>query len=309
MISIQQMHYLVVLSEERHFQRASDRCFVTQPTLSMQIKKAEELLGYSIFDRATNPLELTSFGNELIKICREVLHEVDKIKILRQKMEGKYKERIRLGIIPTISAYLIPSLFPIWQKIMENIQVEIEEMKTIELLEALENKTIDLAILAGSISHPKWRTIPLYTEEIKAYFPGLLPNKLTTSFLDLQHPWLLNKGNCLRTQMMHFCSISNELEFDQWNYAGGNIEMLMKMVDINGGYTLVPSNYQLPDRQKKDVHRIFSSINNESPAREIIAVLPNRSVKDASIELLIREIQHKYSLEIDQNKFQLLGWE
>ena len=71
------------------------------------------------------------FGNELIKICREVLHEVDKIKILRQKMEGKYKERIRLGIIPTISAYIIPSLFPIWQKIMENIQVEIEEMKTI----------------------------------------------------------------------------------------------------------------------------------------------------------------------------------
>jgi DNA-binding transcriptional LysR family regulator len=109
--------------------------------------------------------------------------------------------------------------------------------------------------------------------------------------------------------MMHFCSISNELEFDQWNYEGGNIEMLMKMVDLNGGYTLVPSNYQLPDWQQKDLHSIFSSTNNESPAREIIALFPKRSVKDAPIELLIREIQHKYSSVIDPNKFQLLGWE
>jgi LysR family hydrogen peroxide-inducible transcriptional activator len=109
--------------------------------------------------------------------------------------------------------------------------------------------------------------------------------------------------------MMHFCSISNELEFDQWNYEGGNIEMLMKMVDINGGYTLVPSNYQLPDKQKKDVHRIFSSLNNESPAREVVALLPKRSIKFDSVELLIRQIQHEYPTKIEPNKFQLLGWE
>jgi len=309
MISIQQMQYLIALSEEQHFQKASERCFVTQPTLSMQVKKAEDVLGYSIFDRGTNPIELTSFGKELIVICREVLQEFDKIDIARQKMTGNYKERLRLGIIPTISAYLIPQLFPIWKGIMENVQVEIQEMKTSELLESLESKTIDVGILAGPVAHPKWRTIPLYTEEIKAYLPNFNSSQLTTDFLNEQHPWLLNKGNCLRTQMMQFCNISKEMEHDKWNYQGGNIDMLMKMVDLNGGYTLVPANYQMTLDQHKNLHSIHAKSINQSPAREVVALLPKRSIKFDSIERLIRQIQHQYPTVVDLNKFQLLGWE
>lgn len=309
MISIQQMHYLVVLSEEKQFQKASDRCFVTQPTLSMQVKKAEEVLGFSIFDRSTNPMELTVYGNELIKVCREILQEVDKIAVIRQKMEGNYKEQIRIGIIPTISSYMIPHLFPIWQETMLDVQLEIQEMKTTDLLEALENKSIDLGILAGPVANPKWRTIPLFWEEIKAYIPQFHSEKLMSNHLNELHPWLLSKGNCLRTQMMQFCDISNEIEWKQWNYQGGNIEMLMKMVDLNGGYTLVPSNYVLSIEQSKNLHSIHATSSDQSPAREVIAILPKRSIKFESIELLIRQIQHEYAINIESNKFQLLGWE
>jgi len=309
MISIQQMHYLIVLSEERHFQRASERCFVTQPTLSMQVKKAEDVLGYAIFDRGTNPIELTVFGKQLIVICRDVLQEFDKIDIARQKMDGNYREYIRIGIIPTISSYMIPNLFPIWKEAMHDVQIEIQEMKTTQLLEALENKTIDLGILAGPIAHNQWRTIPLFLEEIKAYIPQFDSDKLTNDYLKNFHPWLLSKGNCLRTQMMEFCEISNDMEPNQWSYQGGNIDMLVKMVDLNGGYTLVPSNHVLPIEKRKKLYSIHTKSDNQSPARQVIALLPKRSIKFDSIERLIRQIQHQYPTVVDSNKFQLLGWE
>ena len=309
MISIQQMQYLVVLSEEKQFQKASERCFVTQPTLSMQVKKAEEILGYPIFDRSANPLELTSFGEELIEICREVLYQMDKMDVLRKQMQGEYVERIRIGIIPTISAYLIPKMFPIWQAKFTNIQLQIVELKSYELLEALESKTIDLAILAGPHNDSKTRTIPLYIEEIKAYVPSYHGKRLTTEQLDNLHPWLLNKGNCLRTQMMQFCQIDEKENLDKWNYEGGSIEILLKMVNQNGGYTLVPSHYVLQPENQGNLFSIHSTRNGQSPAREVIALFSSRTYKKNLLEQLIRETQHAFPTGNSKNNFEIINWQ
>ncbi|MCE2713576.1 MAG: LysR family transcriptional regulator [Cryomorphaceae bacterium] len=111
MLSIQQMQYILSLSEHKQFQKASESCFVTQPTLSMQVKKAEDFLGYPIFDRSRSPLELTIFGEELIPVIREILSENDKIGSIAKKMKGEFKEQIRIGIIPTIAAYMVLDLF------------------------------------------------------------------------------------------------------------------------------------------------------------------------------------------------------
>ena len=134
MISIQQMQYILILSEELHFQRASERCFVTQPTLSMQIKKAEELLGSVIFDRSVNPINLTAFGVEVVGVIREILTENERLKVLKSRFKGEYKEEIRLGVIPTISAYLIPKMYSVWKKSMGEINLTIEELTTKALL-------------------------------------------------------------------------------------------------------------------------------------------------------------------------------
>lgn len=307
MLSLQQMHYILVLSEIKHFQRASQECFVTQPTLSMQIKKAEETLGYAIFDRSRQPLELTPYGEKLIPILREILSESEKINIITEQMKGNYKERVRLGIIPTIAVYMVPDLFSRWMEKLEDVQLNILEMKTEELIEALEKKELDAIILAGPFTDARYKINPLYTEEILAYFPEKEGNQINTIELKEHHPWLLSSGNCLRNQMISFCQLKDDAEIQDWNYEGGNMDLLIAMADQHGGYTLLPSHHHIPEEKKTSLKRIVSPLTNQYPAREIIAVSPARSLKWQSIERIIREVQLNYSKRTEEN-FEILNW-
>jgi LysR family hydrogen peroxide-inducible transcriptional activator len=306
MLSIQQMHYILALEETGQFQKASERCFVTQPTLSMQIKKAEDDLGSSIFDRSRIPLELTEFGTQLIPILRDILSENSKIGLLKDRMHGVYKEHIRIGIIPTIAVYLVPEMFGVWQRKFPSIQLTIEEMKTHELIEALEQKKIDLALFAGPHHDPVLQTIHLFTEEIFAYLPNYSNDSIPVQELSEMQPWLLNKGNCLRTQMISFCEIKEGEKTSRWDYEGGNLEILMKMVDLNGGYSLVPANYPLTADFKRSLKQILSS-KGTSPGREIIGCYPKRTIKKEYCEKLLREIQLNYTHD-SKNQVQIIDW-
>ncbi len=304
MISIQQMQYILVLSEEQQFQRASEKCFVTQPTLSMQLKKAENTLGSVIFDRSTVPLELTPFGELLLPIIRDVLSEYGRISELTEKQKGLYRERLRIGIIPTVADYMVPDLFNKWKLVLPAVQLSIEEMKTEDVLIALDQKKIDIGILAGPVNDPKLRTSVLFQEEILAFVPKSTAKEVTTGDLENYHPWLLTSGNCLRTQMIHFCSLNTER--DDWNYEGGNMDLLKQMVEMNGGYTLIPER-SISDKTSA-YKRIRSSIG-EIPARQIIALSPNRSIKWGSIEQIIRSVQLHYGDKKDGEELKLLSWE
>ncbi len=305
MISIQQMHYILVLSEERHFQRASERCFVTQPTLSMQIKKAEETLEALIFDRSRNPLELTAFGRDLLPIIRDTLNEHEKIFELFNKSKGIYKEEIRLGIIPTVAGYMLPDLYSTWTQELADVQLTIEELKTEDILKAFDQKKIDVGILAGPVQDAKLRTIPMFKEEIKVFYPKGKKTELTVEELKEIHPWLLTSGNCLRTQMMNFCELREE-STEAWDYEGGNVELLQRMVEKHGGYTLVPENYI--GKSSKGFKTVVSA-HGSSPAREIIAISSNRTTKWDSIERLIRTIQMQYFRPSDKENYQVLNWQ
>ncbi len=305
MISFQQMHYIVVLSEELQFQRASERCFVTQPTLSMQIKKAEETLGSIIFDRSRQPLELTEFGRELLPLLRDTLFEYNKIDSFAKRSKGIYKEEIRMAIIPTVAGYMLPDLYKQWKKLNKDNQLTIEELKTEEILVAMEDRKIDIGILSGPVSSTKLRTIPLYQEEIKAYLPTVPKSTISTEELKEFHPWLLNQGNCLRTQMMDFCELKTKETKADWDYEGGNIRLLEKMVDIHGGYTLVP-NYDVQNNSNN--YKSIYSANQEVPAREIVAVVAYKNDKWEYLEGLIRTVQLKYAKNNDK-PFKLLDWQ
>lgn len=304
MISIQQMQYILVLSEEQQFQRASEKCFVTQPTLSMQLKKAENTLGNAIFDRSTTPLELTPFGELLLPIVRDILSEYARINELTEKQKGVYRERVRIGIIPTVADYMVPDLFNKWKSVLTGVQLSIEEMKTEDLLVALGQKKIDVGILAGPVKDPKLRTSVLFNEEILAYVPELDEKEVTTEDLEHHHPWLLTSGNCLRTQMIHFCSLN--MERDDWNYEGGNMKLLRQMVKMNGGYTLIPE--QSISEKTSEYKRIRSSIG-EVPARQIIALSPNRSTKWESTEKIVRSVQLHYGEQKKDVDLKLLSWD
>ena len=305
MISIQQMQYILVLSEKQHFQRASELCFVTQPTLSMQIKKAEETLGGALFDRSRNPVELTRFGKELLPVIRNTLGEYDKFSEVVQRAKGIYKEQIRMAIIPTISGYMLPDLYDSWKQELGHVQLTIEELKTEEIFLALEQKKIDIGILAGPATDPKFRVIPLFREEIKAYFPDENKQSISTMELINVHPWLLTTGNCLRTQMVHFCELNSDDNKEDWDYEGGNIDLLKRMVELHGGYTLIPANYI---EKMNDDYKTITSQTGEIPAREIISITSNRSAKWENLEKLIRNIQLFYGKSKNEDNFQLLSW-
>ena len=291
MISPQQIAYILAVYETGSISRAAEQCFVTQPTLSMQLKKAEEVLGHLIFHRDTNSMELTDFGKSLIPLLQQILGDFGAIDRIRQIYSGTYKERLRIGVIPTVAAYLLLDNFQEWQSLLPTTQVFVEELKTEELIEALDQRKVDLAILAGPL--------------ILAYAPSVPGEILMVDQLKDLQPWLLNKGNCLRTQMMQFCSIDEDLP-SSWNYQGGNMDLLMRMVDQQGGYTLIPEYYHPLVYQNTE----FKPIRDEQgafPGRSIIAVSAFRHANWDSMEKIIRSIQHKYSKPVSKD-LELLSW-
>lgn len=305
MISPQQIAYILAVSETGSVSRAAEQCFVTQPTLSMQLKKAEEVLGHQIFHRDTNSMELTEFGKALVPVLQQIQGDFGAIDRIRQIYSGTYQERLRIGVIPTVAAYLLLDNFQEWQSLLPTTQVFVEELKTEELLEALDQRKVDLAILAGPVTQNSFRVTPLFTEEILAYAPSIEGDVLLVDQLKDLQPWLLNKGNCLRTQMMQFCSINDDLP-SSWNYQGGNMDLLMRMVDQQGGYTLIPEYYHPFVQQMAE----FKSIRDEQgsfPGRSIIAVSAFRHANWDSMEKIIRSIQHKYSKPVAK-ELELLSW-
>lgn len=307
MVTIQQLHYIMTLAEEGSFSKASERCFVTQPTLSMQIRKAEDFLGFELFDRSTQPIIPTAFGANFLEIARDILNEYSRMEQLVKTFWGTHREIIRMAIIPTVASYLIPDMYDVWKKRASDLQLVIEELRTDELLQALELNKVDIGILSGPFSSDRFRVTRLFQEEILAYFPGHKKKILKTDDLMGEHPWLLTSGNCLRTQIVHFCNLKGKSEKDDWDYQGGNMDMLMDMVDQHGGYTLIP--YYYATSRSRKFKRIVSE-TGEYPAREIIALTRNRSVKWGSLEGLIREVQLYYGKDTGQEStFKLLNWQ
>lgn len=304
MISENQINYIIALEKYKRFQVAADKCFVTQPTLSMQIKKVEDLLGNQIFDRTTNPLSLTRFGKKVIPKLRVIQSEYTALSNLIKETEGNFKEKIRVGIIPTIAHYLIPEYYHNWQKKINNAQLDISELKTKDVLEKLFAREIDLGIIAGPIREKDIQSSILYNEKIKIFTTDSESSVISIDKLEEMRPWLLAEGNCLRTQMVNFCNVKDP--DDKWLYAGGSLEVLMKMVVKNGGYTLLPEFFELPAPYIK----YLKDIENHNPFRQVIAIYNKNDSKKPVMDDLIREIQSSKSNTFNEGKLgELLPWE
>lgn len=307
MISIQQMTYIVNLNESKSFSVAAAKSFVTQPTLSMQIKKAEEVLGFTIFDRDSSLLTLTPKGEQLIPILEQILYDYSEINFLIDNKNEASQERLKIGVIPTISNFLIEENYAEWKELLNSSIVEIEEGITEELIEKCEQKKMDAIILAGPVRSSKLISISLFEEEMLVFTSEkTTEDQLTINKIQELKPWLLSRGNCLRTQMMEFCSLKNE-HSQNWNYQGGNIELLMRMVQKEGGYTLVPSFFAQHLNRLEEMKHLVNDYG-ESPARQVVCCVLNKGKKWQSIEKIIRSIQHKYAKSSSRN-LKLLNWE
>lgn len=305
MITQPQLSYIFSLLKYNNFQRAADACHVTQPTLSMQLKKTEEMIGFTIINRDTSPFSLTRNGEIILPKLQAIQDAYDELGIQIDKLEGNYKAEIRLGIIPTISSYLVPEIYAKWQKKMGKVHLDIIEMKSEQLLDAIKNKTIDFAIMAGPISDLTFDQQILYQEEILIYAPSFPKKTITIEELEGKRPWLLSKGNCLRTQMIDFCNLSKR-DISAWNYEGGNLNVLINMVKQEGGYTLIPSHY-IPHLSLND--NDLKRIKKRTPIRQVVGFSLKRNTKKIEIKELIHLVQHeKYSPLKSQENIELLPW-
>lgn len=305
MLSQAQIHYIQALLEKRNFQKAADSCFVTQPTLSMQIKKAEQALGAPIFNRDTNPLSLTSFGQKIIPQLEGIAEAYQLLDEEVEKFKGTYKAELRIGIIPTIAGFLVPDLYDQWQNELGDIQLDIHELKTTDLVKAVENKEVDFGIMAGPLENAHLQEQRLFDEEIFVYSPSTESDQITQEELHELKPWLLSEGNCLRTQMINFCNLSST-HSDDWQYQGGSINILLKMVELQGGYTLVPSNY-IPYLQQKKSD--FKHVKNVIPIRQVVGVYLSRNSKREHIHKLMRLIQrNKTDNKLYKLNTEILPW-
>ena len=304
-MNFQQLEYIIAVDNLRHFAKAADACYVTQPTLSMMIQKLEEEIGIKIFDRSKQPIVPTNAGVEVILQARKIIYEGGKMKEILNDLNGEIKGELKLGIIPTVAPYLLPLFLSTFLKKYPLLKVRIIEQTTVELVEKLKQQHLDAAIIATPLNIATLNEQPLYYEPFMVYAPGnpllmkkkfLLPADINTDKL-----WLLEEGHCMRAQALNLCELrQKDLKHGNLEYEAGSIETLKKMVDITNGITILPE-LAIPDLSKKEQKNI-RHFKAPEPVREISMVTYRHFVKQRIVDLLSEEIKKSVPPEMHDAK-------
>lgn len=244
-ISLIQIQYLIALDEHRNFIKAAEASYVTQPTLSMQMKKLEDELGVLIFDRSKQPISPTVIGEKIIEQARVIYNETAQIETILKDFTGEVSGNLKIGVLPTISNSLIPRLISQVSKRYPDLKLTIKEGLTHEIVEDLEHNRLDVGIVSTPLHNNSLVEKPLYVEKFRIYAHPSHPSygKRSWEIDDLLEDkiWLLSEGNCFRTQTINLCSLpSDKLNHLALDYESGSLQTLKKIVDLEGGVTILP---------------------------------------------------------------------
>ncbi len=213
-MTITQLEYVLAVDKYRHFGKAARACNVTQPTLSMQLQKAEEELGVVIFDRSKNPILPTDEGSQIINQARSVLREYKKIFSIIDANKNEVRGEFRLGVIPTLAPYVIPLFAGAFVQKFPEVKLTIEEFKTEDIIELLNRDEIDAGLLVTPISGENFIERVLFHEPFSVFASTghsiLKKSKIKDKDLDATDVWLLNEGHCFRQQVLNLCKISRD---------------------------------------------------------------------------------------------------
>jgi len=291
-----QLKYVLAVDTYRHFAQAADSCFVTQPTLSMQINKLEKELDVLIFDRSKHPVEPTEIGKKIIVQARKAIQEADRIEEIVKGSKGRISGDFRMGIIPTISTTLLPRFLRLVMDKYPEIKLKIEELQTDQILERLDRDQLDAGILATPLEKSGVIEMPLYYEPFVAYIPeGHRLEKeefVLHSELQLNDMLLLKNGHCFRDSVINLCGAAfpgdnsgdKSLEFQS-----GNFETLIRLANSGFGMTLLP--YLMALDLGEEERKKIKPIEHPQPSREISIVYSRAQLKIRIIELLAEEIK------------------
>ena len=278
-MNLQQLEYIVALDKHRHFQRAAESCGVSQPTLSALIQKLEEELDLTLFDRKSHPISPTDSGRAVIDQARVVLYHVAQLKEMTLKEKEMDSGSIRIGVIPTVAPYILPRLFKQMQQMFPQIELKAYELRTSVIIEQLRKAELDMAILATPLEQPDFLEIPLYYEKFAAYVSPSEEiygkDEIAAHEMPTEHLWVLKEGHCMRNQVFNFCQTQSAYST---SYEAGSIDTLIKIVDENGGYTVIPELHLplLHDSQQCHVRQLSAP----TPVREISLVIRQDYVRE-----------------------------
>ncbi len=287
-MTITQLQYVLAVAEYQNFTLAAEKCFVTQPTLSMQVQKLEDELDIVIFDRGKKPISITEAGKKIVAQAKNIVNEADRIRDIVDQEKGFIGGEYHLGIIPTIMPTLLPMFLKTFINKYPKVNLIIKEQSTESLIRNIQDGHLDGAIAATPLEIEFIKERPLYYEPFVGY---VTPNhrlgktaSLVPSDLDINDILLLQDGHCFRDGVINLCKASKEYKDEHFQLHSGSFETLVNLADEGLGMTLLPylNTLELDSKKKKNL-RYFE---NPSPAREVSLIYHKNELKIQITEAL-----------------------
>jgi len=269
-MNLKDLQYLVAVDEERHFNRAAERCFVSQPTLSGQLKKLEDELGVLLVERNTRQVVMTEVGTAIAQQARRVLTEAKLVREIAQTFHDPMAGELNVGLIPTVAPYLLPHIMPVIRKNYPQMKLWLHEYQTAVLLEKLKRAEIDLLILALPVDTNNFAELDLYSEPFQLAIPATealaKQPMITLGDLNKREMLLLEEGHCLRGQALDVCFMAGATENS--GFHASSLETLRHMVAEGMGMTLMPE-LALPEKQNRKDSIRYLRFRSPPPSRRI----------------------------------------
>jgi len=287
-MTITQLSYVIAVAEHQNFTKAAEYCFVTQPTLSMQIQKLEDELNVLIFDRTKKPIELTEIGKKIVLQAKNIVNEADRINDIVDQQKGFVGGQFKLGIIPTIMPTLLPMFLKAFITKYPKVKLKIEEFTTDEIITKINDGHLDAAIVSTPLENEDIKERVLFYEPFVAYIPRehrlREKKKIDIADLDINDMLLLEDGHCFRDGVINLCATFKNNNEDQFQLESGSIEMLVKLSNEGLGMTLLPYLHTLDLRETERSN--LRSFKEPSPAREVSIIYNKSELKIQIIEAL-----------------------
>lgn len=289
-MTLQQMEYIVAVDKYRHFAKAAESCGISQSTLSSLVQKLEIELDVIIFDRNSHPVKPTAVGEEIISRAKLLLFNAAQVKELVATRKGESVGKVSLGITSTVAPYLLPKMLKYLSANHPDIELHVEEARVSTLVSQLERGELDIALLATPLNNGDLLEIPVYQERLMAYVspdePIYNDPDLQTGRLPVESVWVLREGYCPNRGVFPFCNYRAEC---QAVYEAGSVETLIKIVDENGGYAIIPE-LHVPLLRKCQQSNV-RVLTNPEPSREIAFVVHRNFVRERLLNILADAIR------------------
>jgi LysR family transcriptional regulator, hydrogen peroxide-inducible genes activator len=303
-MNIQQFQYILAVAEQRHFELAAEKCFITQSTLSTMISKFEEEIGIRIFDRKKKPVQITRDGLVIIEQLKQIVKSIAQLDELTREIKGEVNGNLSISVIPTIAPYLLPLFLQRFAAKFPNLQIKVNEETTSEIIRQLKSRELDIGIISIPVYDKDIVELKLYDETF-VFFDAAYSSATSVSIKTIKRKnlFLMEEGHCMRTQVMNLCDINKRQAHNKQNFEfkAGSIDSLLRFVRSNQACTLLPylATLELSETEKKQIQTFSAPV----PYRSVGLVVHRHFVKKKILSMLQKDIKEKVEPLLPQKTY------